>query len=172
MRVGNDVRISDKAEIKRPELMIIGNHVSIESWVYISVKATLGDYIHICSHVCIIGGASSELIMEDFTNISAGGKIVCCSDDFTQGLINPIVPVQYRHLINKPVIFKRFSVIGVNSVVLPGVTLAEGSSVGAGSVVTKDTLPWMVYCGIPAVPIFQRKKELILKGAKELGYDV
>jgi acetyltransferase-like isoleucine patch superfamily enzyme len=41
----------------------------------------------------------------------------------------------------------RFCVLGANSVVLPGVKIGEGATVGAGSVVTKDLEPWGVYLG-------------------------
>ena len=169
MITGIDVRISDKAEITRPHLVTIGNHVAIDMGVYISVSATIGDYIHIAPHVCIIGGKTAKLIMEDFTGISAGCTIICCSDDFKKGMIGPTIPVKHRCLINAPVVFKKFSTIGVHSVVFPGVTLAEGSVIGANSLVTKNTKPWGVYFGSPAKLVGWRDKELILKGAKELG---
>jgi len=54
---------------------------------------------------------------------------------------------------------------------MPGITLAEGSVVGAGSVLTKDTEPWTVYVGSPAKPVSIRDPELALKGAKSLGYE-
>jgi galactoside O-acetyltransferase len=43
-------------------------------------------------------------------------------------------------------------------VVLPGVTLGEGSVIGANSVVTKDTEPWKIYVGSPAKPIKDRER--------------
>jgi galactoside O-acetyltransferase len=119
----------------------------------------------------VIGGQDGVLIMADFTNISAGSKIVCCGEDFTEGMLNPIVPVKYRKLVNKPVIMERFSAIGVNSVVLQGVRMAEGSVLGANSLLTKDTEPWTIYVGSPAKPIKKRDSELILKAYKELGYE-
>ena len=166
--IGEDVRVSDQAAIIRPELVTIGNHVAIDMWVYLSTKATIGNYIHIAPSVSIIGGAGAEIIMEDFSNIGSGGRIVCASDDFTQGLISPVVPVEYRTIVSKPVIFKRFATLGVNCTVLPGVTLAEGCIVGAGSVVTKDTEPWTIYAGSPARPIKVRQRERILESAKLL----
>ena len=45
--------------------------------------------------------------------------------------------------------------------VFPGVTVAEGCSVGAMSLVTKDTQPWGVYVGIPARRLKERKKDLL-----------
>lgn len=172
-KIGDDVRISKSAEIVRPELIELGNHISIDMCVYMSVSAVLGDYIHIAPHVCIIGGADSKLIMEDFTGMSAGSKVICASDDFRDGHLCPFVPIKYRHVINKPIIFKRFTCVGVNSVVMPGVTMAEGSVLGANSVLTHDTEPWTVYVGSPAVALKKlRNSELVLIGAKALGYEV
>jgi galactoside O-acetyltransferase len=64
-----------------------------------------------------------------------------------------------------------FSVILTNSVVFPGVTLAEGSVLGACSMLTKDAEPWTIYVGIPARPLKVRKKDMKEK-AKILGYEV
>ncbi|MGD1048875.1 MAG: acyltransferase [Candidatus Krumholzibacteriaceae bacterium] len=44
----------------------------------------------------------------------------------------------------------RGAYIGVNAIILPGVTVGEGSIVGAGSVVTKDVPPYSVAVGNPA----------------------
>ena len=41
-------------------------------------------------------------------------------------------------------------IIGAGTIVLPGVNLAEGTSIGASSLVTKSTSPWGIYYGIPA----------------------
>ena len=40
--------------------------------------------------------------------------------------------------------------IGARSVIFPGVTLAKGCRIGAGSVVTKSTEPYKTYKGVPA----------------------
>jgi acetyltransferase-like isoleucine patch superfamily enzyme len=40
--------------------------------------------------------------------------------------------------------------IGANVIILPGVTIAEGSIVGAGSVVTKSTEPYSINVGNPS----------------------
>lgn len=167
---GVDVRINDSAEIIRPHLVELGNHIAIDMCVYLSVGVKFGDYIHIAPHVCIIGGSEATLIMEDFTGIAAGSKIICAGDDYNVGILCPLVPLKYRNVINKPIIFKRFTCVGVNSVVMPGVTFAEGSVLGANSLLTKDTEPWTIYVGSPAVAVKIRNSELALLGAKELGY--
>jgi len=49
-----------------------------------------------------------------------------------------------------PVVIQDKSWIGCNVVILKGVTIGEGSIIGAGSVVTKDIPPWTVAAGNPA----------------------
>lgn len=169
---GIDLYIDTTCRIKHPEQIEFGNHVAIDMGVYLSTSANIGDYVHIAPYSCIIGGVDSKLIMEDFSGISAGCKILCGSDDFTKGMMNPQVPKQYRSPKISYVHFKRFSCVGVNCVVMPGVTLAEGSVVGSNSVLTKDTEPWTIYVGNPAKPVKIRDKEIILKYAKELGYEL
>lgn len=50
--------------------------------------------------------------------------------------------------------------IGMNSIILKGVTIGEGAIVGAGSVVVKDVAPWTVVGGNPAVVIKQIPENL------------
>ena len=168
---GYDVSIDKTAKITSV-IKHIGSHISIDMGVYISTSIRIGDYVHIAPHVCIIGGEKALLEMADFTNIGAGSKIVVVSDDFTMGMINPIVPLKYRQLIGGVIKMERFATIGVNSTVLPGAWMAEGSILGANSLLTKSTEPWTIYAGSPAKPIGIRQKKWILESAKELGYDV
>ena len=48
--------------------------------------------------------------------------------------------------------------IGQRCMVMPGVTIARGTIVAAGAVVTKDTLPYSVVGGVPAKLIRMRKQ--------------
>lgn len=52
--------------------------------------------------------------------------------------------------IYAPVNIKDLAWLGPRSIVLPGVTIGNGSVIGAGAVVTKDTDSWGVFCGVPA----------------------
>jgi len=111
--------------------------------------------------------------MGHFSNISAGSKIICGSDAFLgEGLITaPGIPEEYRdRLIVEPIVFERFANVGCNVVILPGVTLAEGSVIGASSLVTKSTEPWTIYYGTPARPVKSRPKDKMLEYADKLGY--
>jgi maltose O-acetyltransferase len=48
--------------------------------------------------------------------------------------------------------------IGANAVITPGVTIATGTVVGAGAVVTGDTAPYTIVGGVPASPIGTRPR--------------
>lgn len=50
--------------------------------------------------------------------------------------------------------------IGVDAIVLPGVTVGEGAVVGAASVVTRDVEPYTVVAGNPAVVRAMRPRTL------------
>jgi acetyltransferase-like isoleucine patch superfamily enzyme len=50
--------------------------------------------------------------------------------------------------------------IGMNCIILKGVTIGEGAIVGAGSVVTKDVPAWTIVGGNPAVVIKELKENL------------
>jgi acetyltransferase-like isoleucine patch superfamily enzyme len=60
------------------------------------------------------------------------------------------VPVIQTDLVIKPVRIGAHADIGVNAVVLPGVTIGKGAIVGAGAVVTRDVPPYAVVAGVPA----------------------
>jgi acetyltransferase-like isoleucine patch superfamily enzyme len=170
--VGDDVFISANVEIRRPQLVRVGKHVAIDSGFYCTVGAQLGDYVHIAPYVTIIGGAQGRFVMGNFTGIAAGCRIVCGSDEcLGAGLMGPTIPDQYRdNLIIAPVTVENFATVSTNVVLLPGVTLGEGSVIGACSLVRHSTEPWTIYAGIPARPLKTRPRESMLAAARALGY--
>jgi len=54
-----------------------------------------------------------------------------------------------------------YSFVGVNAVVMPGVTIGEGTVIGAGAVVTKDVPAWEIWAGVPARKIGVRPWEAL-----------
>lgn len=169
---GENVFISANVEIRRPHLISIGNHVTIDTGFYCTVEAEIGDYIHIAPYVTVIGGATGMLRMGHFSSIAAGSRIICASDEHLgYGFPGPTIPPQYHDKVKTaPVVFKMCANVGTNVVILPGVTLGEGSVVGACSLVTRDTEPWTIYVGTPAKPVKPRPKERMVAMAREMGY--
>lgn len=169
---GKKIFISKNVEIRRPKLVTIGKNVAIDTGFYCTVKAEIGDYVHIGPYVTIIGGKEGYFKMGHFTTIGAGSRIICVSYEYQGvGLVGPTIPTQYQdNRITAKVTIEDFAGIGTNVVVFPGVRLAQGSVVGAGSLVTVSTEPWTIYVGNPARPIKSRRKDIMIKMAHKLGY--
>jgi dTDP-4-amino-4,6-dideoxy-D-glucose acyltransferase len=170
--LGLDVYIHDTVEITRPHLATIGHHSAIDFNFYCTVSLDVGDYVHIAPHCSAIGGAHSSLEIDDFSWIAVGTNIVCGSEDYTgSGLVGPNIPKEYQaDTFTSTVRIDRFAGTGAGCTIMPGVRMAEGSILGAHSLLTKDTEPWTIYVGSPAKPVKVREKETIIKYAKEMGY--
>ena len=167
--MGIDVFISPHAVITRPWIVSFCDHVAIDQFVTITTQAEFGDYVHIAPNCSIVGGQHSKVVFMDHSGMAAGARVIAGGADFSAGgLTNPQVPIQYRTEKFTTVVFEKFAILGTNSVVMPGVTLGEGSVVGANSTVTKDTEPWTIYVGNPAKPLKQRDKGNIFQYYTEL----
>jgi acetyltransferase-like isoleucine patch superfamily enzyme len=117
----------------------------------------------------MIGGKDSKVILEDFSFVASGTKIVAGSEDYTgKGLVGPTIPVDFRSLNITEVKFEKFAGCGVNCSIMPGVTFGEGAILGANSLATKDLEPWTIYVGSPAKPVRIRKKENIINYSKKV----
>jgi len=171
VKTGIDFYMNEDVVIKRLNQATFGNHVAIDKGFYCTTQITVGDYIHIAPYCTVIGGKEGIFIMEDFSTLAAGSRVICSSDDYVSGhLINSTIPEKYRKVDRNKVVLEKFSCIGTNCVIMPGVVISEGSVVGANSLVTKSTEPWTVYVGSPARPVKKRPKHMCYEFAKELGY--
>lgn len=175
---GEDVLLGQPAVVRYPELVEVGSHVAIDAFFYCTTSLRLGDYVHIGPHVSVIGGRGALLRMGHFTNIAAGGRIVCASDSFQgHGLIGPgpVIPEAFRdQVICEPVVMEDFVNLGSNCIVLPGCRLSQGTVLGAGSLLPAGTRtrPWTIYVGTPARPLRRREHARMIRYARELGYAV
>lgn len=86
------------------------------------------------------------MIVEDYVGWGPGAKVLGSTHT---GL--PIeVPIIQTDLEIKPVKIEAGADIGMNAIILPGVTIGKGSIVGAGAVVTQDVPPFAIVAGVPA----------------------
>ncbi len=169
MKVGQDVTIYPGAKILSPQNITIGDSVIIDDFVLLSggKKCIIGSFVHIAAFTSIGGGG--EFVMEDFAGLSGGIRVYTGNEDYLGGcLTNPAVPPPFRHAIRSFVYMKKHSIVGANSVILPGVTIGEGAVVGANSLVTKDCRPWTIYVGSPAKSVRERPREKILELEEKL----
>ena len=159
--LGDNVRISDKASIYNAEEMEIGDQSRIDDFCVISGKVTIGRNVHIAIF-CNVAGGEKGIFLDDFSGLAYGCHVITQSDDYSgKSLTNPTVPDEYKREQKAAVIISRHSIVGTGSLVLPGVVLGEGTSVGALSMITKSTEAWSVYFGAPAKRIKARSKELL-----------
>lgn len=72
--------------------------------------------------------------------------------------------------ITAPVKIEDFVWLGANVTIVPGVTIGEGSIVGAGAVVTKDVPPCAIIGGSPAKVIKYRDMDLFYELKNNKSY--
>ena len=160
-RIGKNVKISDKASIYNAESIEIGDNSRIDDFCLLSGRIYIGRNVHIAAF-CNIAGGEPGIIFDDFSGLAYGCHIFSQSDDYSgASLTNPTIPKKYKKEIFKSVRIGRHSIVGTKSIVLPGANLAEGTAVGAMSMITKATQPWGIYFGVPARRIKDRNMNLL-----------
>ncbi|WP_347255928.1 acyltransferase [Brachymonas denitrificans] len=159
--LGRNVRISDKASIYNADQIDIGDNSRIDDFCVISGCVTIGSHVHIAPF-CLIAGGTEGVILEDFAGLAYGSQVFSQSDDYSgASLTNPTVNEKYKNVFRAKVKLGRHVIVGAGSIIFPGVTLEEGCSVGALSLVHKSTTPWGIYVGNPARRIKDRKQDLL-----------
>lgn len=107
----------------------------------------IGDYVRVdCGHADMI-------TLEDSVSVASGVRLLCHQRDFSDFCVGD----DYMKLgyVIKPIVLKKGCLIGMESFVMPGVTVGEGAIVGAGSFVTKDVPAWTIVAGRPAKVVRQ-----------------
>ena len=158
---GQNVLISRKASIYSPEKISIGNNVRIDDFCILSGRISIGNYIHIAAY-CALYAGDTGIIMKDFSGLSSRCVIYAMTDDFTgEALLGPTVPDEFRKITAGKVTLGKYASIASGCTILPGVTIGEGSAVGAMSLINKPLPEWGFFLGIPCTYIKERSKELI-----------
>lgn len=160
-RLGRDVLISDKACIYNADQIEIDDESRIDDFCILSGRVCIGKYNHI-TPMCLIAGGLPGVYFSDFCTLAYGAKVFSQSDDYSgESLTNSLIDKKYKKEIFLPVFLKKHVILGAGSIVLPGVTIEEGCSIGAMTLVTKNTTAWGVYAGSPARRIKDRSQGLL-----------
>jgi acetyltransferase-like isoleucine patch superfamily enzyme len=144
---GDDLQVAPQVVLKHPETMEFGNSVFIGAQTMI--QGRFDGCCKIGNHVWI--GPQSyfdarDIVLEDYVGWGPGAKVLG-SVHTGEPLDLPIIATS---LIIKPVRVGFGADIGMNSSILPGVTIGAHSIVGAGSVVTHDVPDYAIVAGSPA----------------------
>jgi acetyltransferase-like isoleucine patch superfamily enzyme len=151
---GNGVKVGVGVLVLHPHTFDIGDAVFIGNQTFLQGRHD--------GH-CVIGahtwiGPQSyfdcrDLELGEYVGWGPGAKVL--GSEHTAEPID--VPVIQTDLVIKPVRVGAGADIGVNAVLLPGVTVGEGALVGAGAVVTRDVAPYAVVAGVPAKVLRSRR---------------
>lgn len=160
---GSNVLLSKKASIYGASDICIGSNVRIDDFCILSGRIVLGNYIHIAAYSALYAG-NKGIFMEDYSTLSSKVVVYAVSDDYSgRSMTNPMIPEKYKQgMIEEAVFIRKHTIIGSGSVVLPGITIEEGSSIGALSLCRKDTVAWSINVGIPAEKIKERNRDLLV----------
>jgi dTDP-4-amino-4,6-dideoxy-D-glucose acyltransferase len=161
--LGAEVQISDRASIYGAEHIAIGDHVRVDDFCVLSsgkAGILLGQHVHVAVYCSLIG--AGRISLGDFAGLSARVSIYSSSDDYSgSALTNPTVPAEYTKVKHADVSLGRHVIVGAGSVILPGVTIANGAAIGALSLVTHACDEFAVYSGAPARRVRSRSRELL-----------
>lgn len=158
---GKNIKISRKASIYGAENISLGNNIRIDDFCILSGKIVLGNYIHIAAYSALYGGKDG-IYVDDFANVSSRVTVYSISDDYSgETMTNPLIPDEYKNVQSEAVHIGKHAIIGSTSVILPGVTIAEGSSFGAFSFIQRDSEAWSINTGSPFRKIKDRSRNLL-----------
>jgi len=145
--VGDGVTVGRGVVFRHPETFEIGSGVFIGEQTMIQGRVDgtcrIGDRVWIGPQAYF---DARDLVIEESVGWGPGAKVLGSSHT---GL-PPDVPIIQTDLEIKPVRIGAWADIGVNAVILPGVTVGRGAIVGAGAVVTEDVTPFSITAGVPA----------------------
>jgi len=134
-RIGKETKIWHFSHIMSD--CIIGDRCNIGQNVVVAPKVILGKNVKVQNNVSIYTG----IICED--DVFLGPSVV-----FTN-VINPRSAIKRTSEYQKTLIKKGAS-IGANATIICGISIGEFAFIGAGSVVTKDVLPFALVVGNPS----------------------
>lgn len=153
-RFGNGVRVGLGVLVLHPGTFEIGDAVFLGNQTFLQGRH---------DGRCVIGAHSwigpqsyfdcRDLELGEHVGWGPGAKVL--GSEHTGEPVD--APIIQTDLVIKPVRVGKGADIGVNAVLLPGVTVGEGAIVGAGAVVTHDVAPYTVVAGVPAKVLRDRR---------------
>jgi acetyltransferase-like isoleucine patch superfamily enzyme len=159
-KLGKNCLISKKASFYNIEKISLGNNVRIDDFCILSGEISIGSFVHI-SAFCGLYGAK-KIKIGNYSGLSPRCTVFSAVDDFSgEYLINPMIPEEYTNVTGGMVKLGEYVQLGANSIVMPNITIGDGSVCGAFTFVNKNLADWKIYTGIPAVYLKPRKKTLL-----------
>ena len=145
--VGHGLVVGPGVGFKHLDRFEFGSRVFIGAQAYLQGRfdgtCVIGDQVWIGPQAYF---DARDLVLEDYVGWGPGAKVL----GSVHTGVPANVPIVQTDLEIKPVRIEAWADVGMNAVVLPGVTVGRGAIVGGGAVVTKDVPPFSVVAGVPA----------------------
>jgi acetyltransferase-like isoleucine patch superfamily enzyme len=139
---GDESFIGRYVELGPLSCIKIGNKTSLQDRCIVVGDVNIGQNCLLSLNVLITSGTHYYSLFPSW--------LIKDQDRYVQKMPN------LRRSHSRPVVIEDDCWLGVNSVVMPGVTIGKGAIVGANSVVTHDVRPYTVVAGAPAILIKKR----------------
>lgn len=133
--IGADTKIWHFAHVR--EAAKIGKNCTIGKDAYIDTGVEIGDNVKIENFVSVYKGVTIE------DDVFIGPGVTFTNDLYPRAFIWSDDKIGYTEV-------KRGASIGAHATIVCGITIGEYAMVGAGSVVTKDVVPFGLVYGNPA----------------------
>lgn len=132
------------------------NYRKIRPMIWRWMGAKVGKDCFIGYEVWVDMTNTNLIEIEDHVHIANRCLLLCHQRDLSDYHIGDDYAI--LGYIKSKIVLKKGCLIGMNSMIMPGVTIGEGAIVGAGSLVTKDIPAWTIATGRPAKVVKQISK--------------
>ena len=109
---------------------------------HVGKNTFFGDYVRMDTSY------ADMIYIGDYTHITSGCRLLCHQRDLTGYCVGDnAAELGYR---TGEIHIGKGVMIGMETLIMPGVTIGDGAIIGAGSIVTKDIPAWTIATGRPA----------------------
>lgn len=124
------------------------NPRKVRPWILRHVGCHVGKDVFIGAGVYIDAGHADLICIEDHAHVTGRTILLCHKHDLSQYYVgDDYAKLPYR---TGKIHLKKGCSTGTDTLIMPGVTIGEGSIIGAGSLVTHDIPDWCIAVGRPA----------------------
>ena len=125
----------------------------LRPWVLRKIGCSVGKDVFIGDSVKVDSGHADLIYIGDHAHITGGCRLLCHQRDLSNYYVgDDAAKLPYRL---GEIHIGKGCMIGMESMIMPGVTIGEGAIVGAFSLVTKDIPAWTIATGRPAKVVKQ-----------------
>lgn len=124
------------------------NPRKLRPYIIKCLGAKVGKGVFVGDHVNIDLSHADLIIIDDYAHVTSGCRLLCHQRDLNNYYVGDnAANLGYKY---GNIHLCKGCMIGMETLIMPGVTIGEGAIVGAGSLVTKDIPAWTIATGRPA----------------------